>query len=100
MAKVLAEKNLPTRDYKGFAAALDRLPAVERMWLPQKKTGGVNAYPLFLNLRGAERFSMDGLRAAMESALKADRALVTTGLDHRLVLHRIVAELTAAARKR
>lgn len=100
MAKVLAEKKLPTRDYKGFAAALDRLPAVERMWLPQKKTGGVNAYPLFLNLRGAERFSMDGLRAAMESALKADRALVTTGLDHRLVLHRIVAELTAAARKR
>jgi hypothetical protein len=24
---------------------------------------------------------------------------VTTGLDHRLVLHRIVAELSAAARK-
>jgi DNA polymerase-3 subunit delta len=43
---------------------------------------------------------MDGLRGAMESALKADRSLVTTGLDHRLVLHRLVAELTAAARKR
>jgi DNA polymerase III subunit delta len=100
MAKVLADKNLPTRDYKAFAAALDRLPAAERMWLPQKKTGGVNVYPLFLNLRGAEKFTMEGLRGAMESALNADRSLVTTGLDHRLVLHRLVAELTAAARKR
>jgi DNA polymerase-3 subunit delta len=124
MAKVLSEKNLPTHNYNVFAAAIDRLPAVERMWLPQKKaggsndkkpggsnkkdaettsdkkTGGVNVYPLFLNLRGAEKFTMDGLRGAMESALKADRSLVTTGLDHRLVLHRLVAELTAAARKR
>lgn len=100
MAKVLAEKKLPARDYKGFAAALDRLPAIERMWLPQKKAGGVNVYPLFLCLRGAEKFTMEGLRGAMESALKADRSLVTTGLDHRLVLHRLVAELTAAARKR
>lgn len=100
MAKVLSEKSLPTHNYNAFAAAVDRLPAVERLWLPQKKTGGVNAYPLFLNLRGAGQFTMDGLRGAMESALKADRALVTTGLDHRLVLHRLVVELTAAARKR
>jgi DNA polymerase-3 subunit delta len=100
MAKVLSEKKLPTRNYRDFAAALDRLPEIERMWLPQKKAGGVNVYPLFLCLRGAEAFTMDGLRGAMESALKADRSLVTTGLDHRLVLHRLVAEVTAAARKR
>lgn len=100
MAKVLAEKKLPTRDYKSFAAALDRLPEIERMWLPQKKAGGVNVYPLFLCLKGAGQFTMAGLRGAMESALHADRSLVTTGLDHRLVLHRLVAELTAAARKR
>ncbi|RYH13607.1 MAG: TetR/AcrR family transcriptional regulator [Alphaproteobacteria bacterium] len=37
---------------------------------------------------------------SMESALKADRSLVTTGLDHRLVLHRLVAEITAAAKRR
>jgi DNA polymerase-3 subunit delta len=100
MAKVLAEKRLPMRNYKDFAAAVDRLPEMERLWLPQKKAGGVNIYPLFLCLRGAEAFSMDGLRGAMESALKADRSLVTTGLDHRLVLHRLVAEVTASARKR
>ncbi|TAE76455.1 MAG: DNA polymerase III subunit delta [Verrucomicrobia bacterium] len=100
MAKVLSEKKLPARDYKGFAAALDRLPEIERMWLPQKKAGGVNVYPLFLCLRGAEKFTMEGLRGVMESALKADRSLVSTGLDHRLVLHRLVAELTAAVRKK
>ncbi len=100
MAKVLSEKKLPTRNYRDFAAAIDRLPEMERLWLPQKKAGGVNVYPLFLCLRGAEQFTLDGLRGAMESALKADRSLVTTGLDHRLVLHRLVAEVTAAARKR
>ena len=100
MAKVLAEKRLPVRNYKDFAAAVDRLPEMERLWLPQKKAGGVNIYPLFLCLRGAEAFTMDALRGAMESALRADRSLVTTGLDHRLVLHRLVAEVTASARKR
>jgi hypothetical protein len=34
----------------------------------------------------------------MEATLKADQALVTTGLDHRLVLHRLVAEIAAARR--
>lgn len=99
MAKVLADKKLPGRNYRDFAAAVDRLPEVERMWLPQKKAGGVNVYPLFLCLAGAAKFTLDGLRGAMESALKADRALVTTGLDHRLVLHRLVAEITAAGKK-
>jgi DNA polymerase-3 subunit delta len=96
MAKLVADGGkVPTGNYKSFAAALDRLPEIERAWLPQKKTGGVNAYPLFLAMRGAEAFPLDGLRSAMESALKADEALVTTGLDERLVLHRLVAELAA-----
>jgi len=99
MAKVVAETlKVPTGNYNGFEAALDKLPEVERALLPQKKTGGVNVYPIFLALRGASGFQMDGLRAAMEATLKADQALVTTGLDHRLVLHRLVAEI-AAARK-
>jgi DNA polymerase-3 subunit delta len=34
----------------------------------------------------------------MEATLKADQALVTTGLDHRLVLHRLIVEI-ASARK-
>lgn len=100
MAKVLADKGLPGGNYRNFAAAIERLPEIERVWLPQKKAGGVNAYPLFLSLQGAGAFSLEGLRGAMESALKADLSLVTSGLDERLVLHRLVVEVTAAARKR
>ncbi len=100
MAKVLADKGLPAGNYKSFTAAIERLPEIERVWLPQKKTGGVNAYPLFLSLQGAGAFSLEGLRGAMESALKADLSLVTSGLDERLVLHRLVVEITAAARKK
>jgi DNA polymerase-3 subunit delta len=32
----------------------------------------------------------------MEATLKADQSLVTTGLDHRLILHRLIVEISAA----
>lgn len=89
--------------YNSFTGALNRLPAAERAWLPQKKDGsGVNVYPIFLCAQAASAFSLDGLRHVMEAALKADQALVTTGLDHRLILHRLIAEIATAriARRR
>jgi len=97
MARVVSDTGVPAGNYRSFAAAIDRLPEIQRAWLPQKKSGGVNAYPLFLSLGAASRFAQPALRSVMESALKADKALVTTGLDHRLVLHRMVAEIAAAA---
>lgn len=100
MARVLADKGLPAGNYKSFSAAIDKMPEMDRLWLPQKKTGGVNAYPMFLAMRGASAFTLEGLRGAMESAMKADMTLVTSGLDERLVLHRLVVEVTGAARKR
>lgn len=100
MAKVVSETGVPTGNYQAFAGALDRLPEVQRAWLPQKKAGGVNAYPLFLSMGSVRRFRLGSLRKIMESALKADRELVTTGLDHRLVLHRLVAEISTAAGKK
>jgi hypothetical protein len=36
----------------------------------------------------------------MEAALHADKCLVTTQLDARMVLHRLVAELTMTGRKK
>jgi len=100
MAKVVSERVGTPGNYRAFAAALDRLPAAQRGWLPQKKAGGVNAYPLFLSLGAVREFSVEELRRVLESALKADRALVSSGLDHRLVLHRLVAEVGAAVRGR
>jgi hypothetical protein len=32
----------------------------------------------------------------MEQTQRADQALVTTGLDHRMVLHRLIAQIAAA----
>jgi DNA polymerase-3 subunit delta len=100
MAKLIVEKfKTPTGSYQAFAGALNRLPENDRAWLPQKKDGsGVNVFPIFLALPNAGNFELSGLLEVMEATLKADQALVTTGLDHRLVLHRLIVEI-AAARK-
>ncbi len=100
MAKLIVEKlGVSGGNYQSFAGGLNRLPEADRAWLPQKKDGsGVNVFPVFLALPGAANFELAGLQQAMEAALKADQALVTTGLDHRLVLHRLLAEI-AAGRK-
>lgn len=100
MAKLILEKfKAPTGNYGAFAGALNKLPAADRAWLPQKKDGsGVNLYPVFLAVPNAKNFDLDGLQHVMEQTQKADQALVTTGLDHRLVLHRLIVEI-AAARK-
>jgi len=100
MAKLILEKfKAPAGSYGAFAAALNKLPAADRAWLPQKKDGsGVNVFPIFLAVPNAKNFDLDGLQHVMEQTQKADQLLVTTGLDHRVVLHRLIAEI-AAARK-
>lgn len=100
MAKLILEKfKAPAGSYGAFAGALNKLPAADRAWLPQKKDGsGVNVFPIFLAVPNAKNFDLDGLQHVMEQTQKADQLLVTTGLDHRLVLHRLIAEI-AAARK-
>lgn len=86
-------------NYNSFAGALNRLPEQDRAWLPQKKDGsGVNVFPIFLCASNAENFDLAGLQHVMEATLKADQSLVTTGLDHRLILHRLIVEI-ASARK-
>ncbi|WP_018970210.1 DNA polymerase III subunit delta [Rubritalea marina] len=97
MAKAAGEQtSLPSNNYNSFNAALDRLPDLEKAWLPQKKAGGVNAYPLFLASRFARNFTFPSLKQAMESCLNTDKSLVTTSLDHRMLLHRLVVELVSS----
>lgn len=98
LAKLITEKlGVSGRDYTSFAGALNRLPANERAWLPQKKDGsGVNVYPIFLALPNARNFTLESLQRVLEATHIADKALVTTGLDERLVLHRLIAEIAAA----
>ncbi len=100
LAKLIVERfKTPTGNYQAFAGALNRLPENDRAWLPQKKDGsGVNVFPIFLALQNSANFDLTGLQHVMEATLKADQALVTTGLDHRLVLHRLIVEIAAARR--
>ena len=100
MAKLIIEKfKVPTGNYSAFSGGLNRLPEADRAWLPQKKDGsGVNVFPIFLAAENSKNFDLPGLQHLMEATLKADQALVTTGLDHRLVLHRLIVQI-AAARK-
>lgn len=100
LARLIIDRfKAPTGSYNAFAGALNRLPENDRAWLPQKKDGsGVNIYPIFLAAASAANFELEGLQHVMEATLKADQALVTTGLDHRLILHRLIVEI-ASARK-
>ncbi|MFT4176416.1 MAG: hypothetical protein QM627_07135 [Luteolibacter sp.] len=102
MARLILDKfNVSPANYQSFAGALNRLPEADRAWLPQKKDGsGVNVFPIFLAAQNAANFDLSGLLGVMDATLKADQALVTTGLDERLVLHRLIAEISAARRSR
>ncbi len=102
MAKLIVEKlNIPAGNYQSFAGGLNRLPEADRAWLPQKKDGtGVNVFPIFLAVQSAGNFELGGLQQVLEATLTADQALVTTGLDHRLILHRLMAQIAAARKLR
>lgn len=100
MAAAASEgRKLPTHNYNSYNAALNKLPSNELAWLPQKKAGGVNAYPLFLAARDASAFTINHLRLGMEACLAADKALVTSALDHRMVLHRLVIQLIGSSKR-
>lgn len=100
MARLIMDRfKVSAANYNSFSGALNRLPEQDRAWLPQKKDGsGVNVFPIFLAAPNAGNFELEGLQDVMEATLKADQSLVTTGLDHRLVLHRLIVEI-ASARK-
>ncbi|MFP6895110.1 MAG: hypothetical protein VCA38_00795 [Roseibacillus sp.] len=102
MVRVLldAHPDLPLHNGGAFTGALNRLPDSEKAWLPQTKSGSVNAWGLFFAAKKAGQFTTAEMRRAMEAALHADKSLVTTQLNARMVLHRVVAELTMTGKKR
>lgn len=90
---LLQGRGLPLNNYGSFAAALEKMPGSVRASLPKKKDGGISAYPIFLAAGKARRFTIDELRASLDACLKADMSLIFSADDHRMVLHRLVAEL-------
>jgi DNA polymerase-3 subunit delta len=76
-----------------FIAAMNRLPERATEHLPRKKDGSINAYGLALAAQHADRFSAGELIQAMRVCLDANVKLVTTQLDHELILTEVVVKL-------
>jgi DNA polymerase III subunit delta len=76
-----------------FISAINRLPSEATDHLPRKKDGSINAYPLGIAARQAGRFETTQLIEAMRACLAANIQLVTTQLDHELILTEVVVKL-------
>ncbi|MFL6530500.1 MAG: DNA polymerase III subunit delta [Chthoniobacterales bacterium] len=97
LAKDLMERHRLPRPAAPFSfiSALNRLPPSATEHLPRKKDGSVNGYALGLAAMSAHRFSVDQLIAGLEACLEANLQLVSSGLDHELILTEIVVKLLA-----
>lgn len=97
LAKDLMERHRLSRPPTPFSfiSVVNRLPASATEHLPRKKDGTVNAYGLGIAAMSAHRFSVDQLIAGLESCLEANLQLVSTQLDHELILTEIVVKLLA-----
>src|SRR5256886_14884593 len=95
LAKDLMERHRMARPHAPFPfiSAVNRLPADAVAHLPRKKDGSINAYTLGLAAQNAHRFSTKQLIAGMQACLAANLQLVTTQLDHELILTEVVVKL-------
>ena len=76
-----------------FISAINRLPTEATDHLPRKKDGSINAYALGIAAQQAGRFDTTQLMQAMRACLDANVQLVTTQLDHELILTEVVVKL-------
>jgi DNA polymerase III subunit delta len=76
-----------------FISAINRLPTEATDHLPRKKDGSINAYALGIAAQQADRFETTPLIQALQACLAANVQLVTTQLDHELILTEVVVKL-------
>jgi DNA polymerase-3 subunit delta len=95
LAKDLMERHRLQRPHSPFQfiSAINRLPANATDHLPRKKDGSINAYALGIAAQHAHHFKVDELTEAMRACLDANVKLVTTQLDHELILTEVVVKL-------
>src|SRR5216110_1156277 len=95
LAKDLMERYRHPRPHSPFQfiSAINRLPAEATDHLPRKKDGSINAYALGIAAQQAGRFETTQLIWAMQACLAANVQLVTTQLDHELILTEVVVKL-------
>jgi DNA polymerase-3 subunit delta len=95
LAKNLMERYRLPRPYSPFQfiSAINRLPAGATDHLPRKKDGSLNAYALGIAAQQAGQFETTQLIQAMRACLEANVQLVTTQLDHELILTEVIVKL-------
>jgi DNA polymerase-3 subunit delta len=95
LAKDLMEQHDIRRPHSPFQfiAAVNRLSAKATGHLPRKKDGSINAYGLGVAALHAHQFETSQLIDAMRACLDANVKLVTTQLDHELILTEVVVKL-------
>jgi len=95
LAKDLMEQHRLARPHSPFQfiSAINRLPAKATEHLPRKKDGSINAYALGIAAQHAQHFETNQLVDAMRACLTANVQLVTTQLDHELILTEVVVKL-------
>lgn len=87
--------HLDASNYRAFESALNRLPEEGLKLLPLKKDGSISAYPIFNAARTCTRLTLDKARQDLQACARADRALVSSGLEARDILHKLIVTLTA-----
>ena len=95
LAKDLMERHRLQRPHAPFTfiSAINRLPVAATQHLPRKKDGTISGYALGIAAQNAHRFETKQLIDAMQACLEANLKLVTTQLDHELILTEIVVKL-------
>ncbi len=95
-ARLLLDTYQPdASNYRAFESALNRLPEEGRKLLPLKKDGSVSAYGIFNAARSVGRLTLAKARQDLRACAEADRALVSSGLDTKDILHKLIVTLTA-----
>ncbi len=84
----------PSAPYQ-FNSIIARLPQAAQNFLPRRKDGNINVYGLGIAACEAHRFSLAQLIRGFEECLKANIQLVTTQLEPRLVLSKLLVSLLA-----
>ena len=95
LAKDLMERHRLSRPHAPFQfiSTVNRLPADATEHLPRKKDGSINAYALGIAAQHAHRFETKQLIEGMQACLEANLQLVTSQLDHELILTEVVVKL-------
>ena len=87
--------NLKADNYRAFESALLKLPPEGRKLLPLKKDGTPSCYGIFNAARTLARVPLKKARRDLQACADADRKMVSSGLEPRDILHKLIVMLTS-----